>query len=111
MQPADLLELLRFLGVALFLALQLLSPGVQLSGAYPQIALPLADLDQMDGTVDAEPLSRLKAADRHHADACIQPGSLVAVFGHWFETPIMVGGRLVTSSQVNDVGCPEPLVT
>ncbi len=47
LQPPDLLEQLRFLGLPLLLVLGLLTPCEQLAGAVEQLPLPLTDLDRV----------------------------------------------------------------
>jgi hypothetical protein len=47
LQPADLLQQLRFLGLTVFIVLGLHSSGEEFPGAIQQLPLPLADLDRI----------------------------------------------------------------
>lgn len=91
LQPSDLLEQLRLLGLPFLLVLGLLASGEQLAGAIQQLPLPLAHLDRVDGVVCGDLLDRLTAPDRLHGDPGLELGTVGAALAHQQEPPFRGG--------------------
>ncbi len=82
LQLPDLLEQLGLLGLAFLLALAVLAPGKQFTGAIQELPLPLAHLDRVNGVVGSDLLGRLAATDRLHGDSGLELGAVGAALAH-----------------------------
>ena len=85
LEPTDLLEQLRFLGLYVFLGLALFASAEQLAGAVQHLLLPLAHLDWVDRVISGNLLERLAATDRLHGDPGLELRTVGAAFAHGWE--------------------------
>ena len=112
LQPSDLLEQLRLLGLPLLLALGLLPSREELAGAVQELSLPLAHLDRVDGVVSGDLLDRLAATDRLHGDSGLELGNMgaAAALAHWWEPPLRGGTppQRLTMGPVQKTSPPQP---
>ena len=82
LEPLDLLEHLRFLGLPLVLAFGLLAPGKHLACSVLELPLPLSHLDRVDGMVGSDLLDRLAATDLLHGDSGLELGAVGPALAH-----------------------------
>jgi len=85
LQPADRLEQLCLLGLALVFVLGLLSAGEQFTDAIQGLPLPLAHLDRVNGMVGGDLLDRLAATNRLHVDSGLELRAVGAALARRWE--------------------------